>query len=145
MKFSLLKPRKAQHSGPLQSILIPSLLDLGCCPVDAARSYVDATASFRNYSNINSLFVSFNKPHRNVTPNTISGWIRSSLTAAGVDTSIFSAHSTRGAAASKAFAAGASMDSILKAGHWARESTFSKFYKRNSVPSVAATIFNSTA
>jgi hypothetical protein len=68
----------------------------------------------------------------------MSGWIRSSLKAAGVDTTVFKAHSTRGAAASKALASGLSLDSILKAGQWSRESTFSKFYQRDILPSVAS-------
>ncbi|KZR96088.1 Uncharacterized protein APZ42_009774, partial [Daphnia magna] len=104
VNFTLLKPRKAQHSGPLQSIFIPSLREPGCCPVETIKAYVDATAPHRNHSNINSLFVSCNKPHRNITSNTVSEWIRSSLAAAGIDTSVFSAHSTRGASASKALA-----------------------------------------
>ena len=140
LNFSLLKPRKAQHSGPLQSFFIPSLQDPGSCPVEAVRSYIDVTAPYRNNSNNTNLFVSCIKPHRVVTSNTVSGWIRSLLTDAGIDTTIFSAHSTRGAAASKAFNVGMSMDAILKAGHWARESTFSKFYKRNQVASVAETV-----
>ena len=43
---------------------------------------------------------------------------------------MFSAHSTRGAAASKAVAAGISVDTVLRAGHWASASTFRKFYHR---------------
>lgn len=144
VNFTLLKPRKAQHSGPLQSIFIPSLREPGCCPVETIKAYVDATAPHRNHSNINSLFVSCNKPHRNITSNTVSGWIRSSLAAAGIDTSVFSAHSTRGASASKALAAGISIDAILKTGNWARESTFNKFYKRNSIPSLASAVLDPT-
>ena len=117
VNFSLLKPRKAQHSGPLQSFFIPSLQVPGSCPVEAVRSYIDVTAPYRNSSNNCNLFISCIKPHRVVTSNTVSGWIRSLLTDAGIDTTIFSAHSTRGAAASKAFNVGMSMDAILKAGH----------------------------
>jgi len=86
--FSLLKPRKAQHSGPLQSIIIPGLPDFTCCPVEAVRAYFDRTSTHRNDTNINSLFISLISPHRNVKAKTISGWIRSSLTAAGVDTTV---------------------------------------------------------
>jgi hypothetical protein len=49
-----------------------------------------------------------------------------------VDTSVFSAHFTRGAAASKAASAGVSIQTILKQGHWANESTFVKFYRRDT-------------
>ena len=47
----------------------------------------------------------------------------------GID-SMFKAHSTRGAAASKAASSGVKVDSILQTAHWARESTFTKFYRR---------------
>ncbi|KAK4015146.1 hypothetical protein OUZ56_030134 [Daphnia magna] len=57
----------------------------------------------------------------------MSVWIRSCLKAAGVDTAMFKAPSTRGAATSKALATGLSLDSILKAGQWSRESTFNVF------------------
>jgi hypothetical protein len=48
----------------------------------------------------------------------------------GINTAIFSAHSVRGAASSKAAAAGVPIQSILNQGHWASESTFAKFYRR---------------
>ena len=47
---------------------------------------------------------------------------------AGIDTSIFKAHSTRGAAASAAAAAGITTADILKAADWGSESVFTKFY-----------------
>nr|CAH0105735.1 unnamed protein product [Daphnia galeata] len=55
---------------------------------------------------------------------------------------IFLSHSTRGAAASKAVVLGASLDSVLSAGHWASSSTFRKFYHREKDPgpSVAASV-----
>lgn len=145
IKFTLLKPRKAQHSGPLKSIVIPSIPDAACCPVEAIRTYIDRTSTLRKNTNINSLFISLIAPYRSITANTMSGWIRSSLKAAGVDTAVFKAHSTRGAAASKALASGLSLDSILKAGQWSRESTFSKFYQRDILPSVASTIIDPTS
>ena len=52
------------------------------------------------------------------------------LSDAGVDTTIYSAHSTRGASASKAVSAGLSIEAILKTGSWASESVFSKHYNR---------------
>ncbi|KAK4037646.1 hypothetical protein OUZ56_029677 [Daphnia magna] len=52
--------------------------------------------------------------------------IKDQLKAAGLDTSVFTAHLTRGAAASKAAASGASVQAILKQSHWARESTIAR-------------------
>ncbi|KZR96356.1 putative Atp-dependent dna helicase q1, partial [Daphnia magna] len=39
---------------------------------------------------------------------------------------------------------GISIDAILKTGNWARESTFNKFYKRNSIPSLASAVLDPT-
>ena len=55
---------------------------------------------------------------------------KNQLKSAGVDTNIYTAHSTRGAAASKAAASGETIQAILKQGHWSRESTFARFYQR---------------
>ena len=61
---------------------------------------------------------------------------------AGIDVEIFSSHSTRGAAASKAVEVGASLASVLSAGHWASSSTFKKFYhyEKDPGPSVATSV-----
>jgi hypothetical protein len=57
--------------------------------------------ALRKNTNINQLFISVIAPHGGVTANTMSRWIRISLKEFGVDTSVFNAHSTRGAAAAK--------------------------------------------
>lgn len=113
-RFSLSKPRKAQHTGPLQSLFIPSFADHEYCPVDSLKEYVRRTTSLRKGGENSSLFISVIAPHAEVTSNTLSRWVKNQLGLAGVDTN-FSAHSTRGAAASAAAAKGASIDDILKA------------------------------
>ena len=76
------------------------------------------------------LFISVRKPHHAVKPATIGHWLKKTMEWAGIDTAIFSAHSTRGAATSKAKAAGVSIPDILKAADWSTPSTFSRFYHR---------------
>ena len=49
---------------------------------------------------------------------------------AGIDTSTFMAHSSQGAATSKAKAVGVPMVDILKAANWSSNSTFCRFYNR---------------
>ena len=62
---------------------------------------------------------------------------------AGVDSNIFSAHSTRGAASSKAAAVGVPIDSILATANWSRSSTFSKYYHRDiHPPGMASAVFD---
>ena len=50
---------------------------------------------------------------------------------AGIDTSVFKAHSVRGAASSAAFAAGCSLKEILKTANWSSAKTFHKFYNKD--------------
>ena len=134
VSFSLLRPRKAQKSGPLQSVCLNGFSDPSIDPVRCLKRYIDLTAEWRNSDNDAHLFIGSVRPHRPVTPSTVSGWIKSQLKAAGVDVEKFSAHSTRGAGASKAINSGVPMSAVLNAGHWAAESTFTRFYRRDVVP-----------
>ncbi len=129
--FVLGKLRKSQRTGPLQQLSVGRWLeDLAICPVTTLQDYINCTASIRNASNMSSLFVSTTRPFQPVNSSTIGRWIKDRLKEAGIDTNIFSAHSTRGAAASKAASSGAPIHSILKQGNWSRESTFARFYNR---------------
>ena len=140
VKFSLSKPRKAQHSGPLQSLFVARLPDASCCPVNTLNDYIARTISSRSAGA--SVFVSVRAQFRAVTANTVSRWIREFIGSAGVDTSVFGSHSTRGTAASKAAASGVAIDSILRAGHWARESTFRRHYQRECEASIASQVLS---
>ena len=52
------------------------------------------------------------------------------LSASGIDTGMFGAHSTRSASASAARAAGVSIDTIMGTADWRQETTFRQFYDR---------------
>ena len=142
VSFSLTCPRKAQKSGALQSFTLERLSDESLDPVAGLKCYISRTESFRKNSNNDLLFISSVGQHNPVKSQTISNWIKKVLKDAGIDVEIFSSHSTRGAAASKAVAVGASLDSVLSAGHWASSSTFKQFYHREKDPgpSVAASV-----
>ena len=129
--FILGNPRKAQKSGALHKISVRSWLDnRTICPVKCLEQYLEATRPHRNKDNDSQLFIGANKPHRSVSSSTVGRWIKDQLKETGINTAIFSAHSVRGAASSKAAAAGVPIQSILNQGHWASESTFAKFYRR---------------
>lgn len=136
VSFSLLRPRNSQRSGTLQTFTIPEFSDSTRCPVGALRAYGERTATLRKESNV-SFFIGLLPPYSDVGGNTLSRWIKEILKSSGVDTKVFSAHSTRGAAASSAAAKGVPLNNILKASNWARESTFNKFYNKYIGPSVA--------
>ena len=63
-----------------------------------------------------------------LAPDTIANDSIWFLKLAGIDTSIFKAHSVRGAAASKALRAGAPMVDIMSRARWSNERTFRKHY-----------------
>lgn len=70
------------------------------------------------------------KPHNAVTSQTVARWIKKVMTDAGIDTNIFSAHSTRSAATSAAKSVGMSLTGIMNAAGWSNSGTFHKFYHR---------------
>ena len=66
-----------------------------------------------------------------MTSSTIACWLRTCLLEAGIDTSVFKAHSVRGVACSTAAWAGVTTSEILKAADWFSEGIFQTFYHRN--------------
>ena len=59
---------------------------------------------------------------------TMARWIKTVLSKAGIDTSIFKVHLVRGAATSAAAEADVSIPKILEAADWLSQSTFEHFY-----------------
>lgn len=134
VSFSLLKYRKTQRSGALPSFSIKSLPAGAAadsfCPVLTLRSYLEATRNNRtNAESRQFLFISVVRPFRKVVGSTVGRWIKDILRDAGIDAR-FTAHSTRGAGASRAAAQGIPVMSILRLASWAAESTFTTFYRR---------------
>jgi len=74
--------------------------------------------------------VSYTKPHKAVSRDTIGRWVKSVLSSAGIDTKKFKPHSTRTAAVSAASNSLVSLDEILSTTGWLPESTFAKFYNK---------------
>lgn len=100
------------------------------CPYTTLIHYLDRTKPLRKDDNT-ALLISFKGPHKNITTQTVSRWIKSVLKDSGIDTSIFTAHSTRHAATSKARQCGVSIDQIRKCAGWSEGSlTFARFYNR---------------
>lgn len=105
--------------------------DRRLCIVNYLKQYISRTKDLRNQEDY--LFISFSKPHQRVTSQTISRWIKESLTAAGIDTSVYKSHSTRAAAVSAAKRADLPISNILTQAGWANEQTFRKFYDKSLV------------
>lgn len=101
--------------------------DRRLCVITVLKEYLKRTLYSRGAET--KLFISTIEPHRRVSKQTISRWIRSTLKAAGIDTEQFRAHSTRAAAVS-AVQGHVPVDIILKTAGWTNESTFAKYYKK---------------
>ena len=109
--------------------------DTSLCPYLTAREYLNRTDGFRTQGK-HQLFLSYVKPHKAVSVDTIRRWLKLTMDMAGVDTTLFRAYSTRSASASKAAASNVPTELIMKTAGWSRESTFAKFYLRNIEPNV---------
>ena len=79
----------------------------------------------------NQLFIGITKPHAPVQAcSTIARWVKTVLKDAGINTSVFTAHSTRSASTSAAMSGGASLQEILSQADWSSSSIFHKHYFR---------------
>ena len=76
------------------------------------------------------LFISYQKPHKAVSKDSIARWCKEVMTNAGIDMTSFVSHSSRSAASSYAHAKGASLKDICAACGWATEKTFALHYKK---------------
>ena len=81
-------------------------------------------------TNRNQLLLSFQKPFKPVSKDTISRWIKNVLKGAGIDTTKFGAHSTRAASTSAAAREGTPLEVILESAGWSNCQTFAKFYQK---------------
>ena len=125
VSFVISTPLKTRQPGSV--IQLTPFEEEKLCVVTLLHQYLAATKSVRKDDN---LLISYVKPYRAVTCDTIRRWILGVMTSAGVNTSIFKAHSTRSASASAASRNKVPIAAIMRAGMWRSENTFSKFYNR---------------
>ena len=114
------------HNGELK---FPKYIEnTNICPVTTLKQYLHMTS--KNRGEIKSLFITQVRPFKPASKDTIAKWIRETLSNAGIDTSIFSPHSTRSAASSTAKRCRVPIDTILKPGGWRSMKTFGWFYDK---------------
>ena len=99
------------------------------CVVKTLLSYINRTKDVRKTSSLLISFVTYDE----VTTSTLARWLKSVLELSGINSSIFKAHSFRGAAASAAFLTGCKMKDILLTANWSNAETFHKFYHKKVV------------
>ena len=98
------------------------------CPLACLKLYINKTKELRH--NETRLFISYVKPHKQISRDTISRWTKTVLQNSGVDTSIYKAHSTRAASSSKANRESVPLDQIMANAGWKSAETFHKYYNK---------------
>ena len=100
------------------------------CAASTLQVYISRTKDLRPESE-NRLIITNKKPNKAATSQSISRWIKGALCKSGIDTEIFSAHSTRHASTSAACRRGVNIETIRKAASWTQTSNvFARFYNR---------------
>jgi len=130
-------------NNPWIPIFIPSFhnyateaRDLLLCPYRALKMYIKRTESQRKEIDSDCLFITYQKGVcKPVSKNSVARWIVSLIKWVYEDTSkhlsTVRAHDTRKLATSWALFNGASITEIIRAAHWASESTFTSFYMKD--------------
>ena len=132
-QFEFLLPEHIKQSGP--GYKPPSVMlkvyptDKTLCVISHMKEYLKRTKPLRGDSTKH--FISFMKPHKHISRETLSCWIKTVMEAAGIDTSIFHPHSTRTAATSKAKAACVPIQENLDTAGWSSSKTFDRFYNKH--------------
>ena len=106
------RPNNAAAAVPITKFTPDSRI----CPLTTQKAYMKKTETLRNGEN--KLFISFIKPNKAVSRDTISRWTKQVLTNSGIDTKIFTSHSTRAASATKAHQKEIPLDTILNTIGW---------------------------
>jgi hypothetical protein len=135
--------KQSRQGKPVATFFYPSFPSNSLlCPVTTLKAYEERTANVRGTET--KLFLAIIKPNKAVASSTIARWLKSLLQAAGIDISIFSAHSVRGASSTTAANMGITTNDILKAADWSSESVFQKFYyKSTENPSFGRAVLDS--
>ncbi len=115
------------HQEPLQFLAYPT--DRNLCIVAHLTEYLQKTSTLWDVNK--QLLISFIQPHKPVSKDTISNWIKNFRTSAGIDTSKYMTHSTRAAFTSHLAARQFDINDIMKAAGWSKEETFQRFYNRD--------------
>ena len=113
-KFDLLNQRRPSVTSPVMELCsFPENPKI--CVVKTSSHYLKRTQSLSEQES--QLFLTYQKPYHAVSASTLRRWIMSMLKLAGIDTTRFSAHSTRSASSSSAASrAGVPLIAILLTG-----------------------------
>lgn len=113
-------------------MIIPFFKDReSICPAKTLSSYLKVTEQFRLLPNTEKLILTTKKPLHSASSQSISRWIKNTLSESGINVNLFTAHSTRHASTSAANRCGVSIDIIKRTAGWTGDSLcFAKFYNQ---------------
>jgi len=131
--FSFDKPMKQSNPrNAIRPLILEAYLpDKALCVYNVLLEYISRTESIRGVEQ--QLLVSYQKPYKKVSRDTISRWIRTVMQLSGLDLTVFKAHSTRAASTSAAKRAQVPIQDIIDRAGWSSAQTFATFYKREIV------------
>ena len=128
-KFHIVKQSRPGKPQPV--LVLPAYpADKRLCVLSYLQEYFTRTESVRNSAHT-SLFLSYSKPHHPVCKSTISRWVKTVMTKAGIDTVNFMPHNTRVASASAAFRKGIPLETVMATAGWSAECTFATYFKKD--------------
>ena len=131
--------RRRYHQEPIQLFAFENTK---LCIFHLLKHYLEITKDLRKD---NQLLISFKKPHRKITSDSVSRWIKLVLKLANIDVinNSIKAHSTRSMATSIASFSGMPINQIMEAAGWTQESTFVRHYKMTLQKNLGKTVLDS--
>ena len=103
--------------------------DESLCVFSTLKEYLQRTETLRVTGS--QLLISFQKPHKAVSRDTISRWIRTVMQLSGINLDVYKAHSARAASVSAAHRAQVPVQEILRKAGWSSAQTFAIYYDKN--------------
>ena len=114
------------HLAPIDLLSFQS--DKKLCVVEHLKEYFQHVKQLPEEHS--QLLISYVKPFKPVSKDTISRWVKEVLKSAGIDINKYSAHGSRAASTSSCKAKGLSLAVIMQSVGWSNSSTFAEFYAK---------------
>ena len=135
-RFCVLRLLKTSRPGKSSTpIMVPKNTSNGkLCPHTTLQTYISRTESVRNSIGTDSIFISLRSPFMAVGSSSQSRWLKTVLSLAGIDSSVYTGHSLRSASTSKVSRLEVPLDTILSTADWKNSGTFFKYYKKDVTP-----------
>jgi len=131
VSFVVKQPKESSVKEPHRPVVLHCTQPSVSCGVCTLRAYMTRTFGWRSvFGDDDHLFMSVDDKFTPVSAQRIAKWITFVLQMAGIDTTIFKAHSVRSATATNLRRQGASVEDVMRHGHWRSRSVFSRFYDR---------------